>query len=175
MASEALSDQLTGVANPVGGAGLAGGTAQSRASQYGGKKRWRKFTFTIPATGAGSGDGDTVVVSYEHPMHEILRARILIPSGGLGAGTTIDLGKYDPNTATTSATRYISGADSSVAGVIEADNNLYEQVGSDPAGDQSTGNVAPGFGSQQVKLYLTLHGTLTAAKQIKGEVEFAVE
>ena len=63
-----------------------------------------------------------------------------------------------------------------MAGSFDFDSNMGEQVGADPAGDQSTGNKPPNFGSQDIQITATVAGTPTnsSVPVLNGYLFYAV-
>jgi hypothetical protein len=174
----ALDDQLTAPA--LGGtanAGLAGASLQiSPAEKEHGKIR---FSFTTPATGAGSANGDQVRIGDLNVLARIVR--ITFYTAGLGAGVTIALGKIDPNNAAnTDPVHYMGFLDASVLARLEADTNLLEQVGATPSGASTDtgdglnpGAAGGGFGNAPIRLVATIGGAApTAATTFQGLIEY---
>lgn len=146
--------------------GLAGAPVQTRGN------RRKEFTFTIPASGAGSTAADIVVLGVFDVTARIRAIKLI--NGAMGAGVTLSLGKIDPNnSANTDATHYLDATDVSVAGSVDAVKNLPEQIGTDPAGDQSTGQTVPYFGQANIQITATIGGTPTTAAVFRGYIEIA--
>ena len=174
----ALDDQLT--APQLGGvaaAGLAGASAQISASE---KEHGKlRFSFTIPAAGAGSAQGDQVRIGDLNVFARLVRIRLY--TAGLGAGVTLSLGKIDPNNAAnTDPVHYMPALDASVAAILDADTNILEQVGASPSGavtDTGDGisSSAPGggYGNAPIRLVATIGGGApTAGATFQGLIEF---
>ena len=174
----ALCDQLT--APQLGGkasAGLAGASLQIASSEKEhGKMR---FSFTIPASGAGAAQGDQVRIGNINVLARIIR--ITFYTAGLGAGVTIALGKIDPNNAAnTDPVHYMGFLDASVLTRLEADTNLLEQVGAAPTGASTdtgdgpnSGEPGGGFGNGAIQIVATIGGAApTAATSFQGLLEF---
>lgn len=167
----AKSDQLTALAAASATAGLAGAPNQVRSSQIEGHVQGFEFSFTIPASGAGSTAGDQVIIGYMSPFARI--EDIVLFNGAMGANVTLSLGKTDPNNSSnTDNTHYLDATDVSVAGRVWAQKNLPEQVGTDTAGDQSTGNTAPGFGALPIEVTATIGGTPTTSAKFQGVIYY---
>jgi hypothetical protein len=171
------------ISQAVGGgsasAGLGGATNPPRATEVKGAARKWKFAFTIPASGAGSVAGDQIRVARLKTTDIIYGVRIYAPV--LGASTTLAIGKTDTNnSANNDANHYLVPSDTSVAGILEANGNMLEQVGADATGAETdTGDAitggAPGggYGSGPIDIMLTIGGTPTATARIMGYVEYA--
>jgi hypothetical protein len=175
--SIALCDQLSAAqGGGTASAGLGGASQQIANVELGPPKK--RFTFTIPASGPGSVAGDQIVIGKFNVFDRIFGARALGPA--LGAGTTLSIGKIDPNNPANTDPIHYSEALSTVAAYnIEADVNLGEQIGAPPTGavtDTGDGLVsgAPGggYGNAPVSIVLTIGGTPTAGAQISGWVDF---
>lgn len=174
--ADALSDQLT--APQLGGAasaGLGGASAQISPTEDDSPIRFKRFTFTIPASGAGSANGDRIKMCKLNVFDRLLSAKVLVPAGGLGASTTLSIGKIDENNSSNTDNTHFSAAKSSAAaGVIDADTNLTEQVGVAPTGAVTdTGMGLPNFGSGPIDITVTIGGgTPTAAVKLYGWVTY---
>ena len=176
--SIALCDQLS--APQLGGtasAGLGGAATQiSSSEKEHGKVR---FSFTIPGSGAGSVNGDQVVLAK---LNVFARLRSMtFYTNGLGAGVTISLGKIDPNNAAnTDPVHYMGALDAAAVTKLEADTNITEQVGGSPTGASTDtgdainpGGPGGGFGNAPISIVATIGGgTPTAGQQFDGVVEF---
>ena len=172
-------DQYVGVGLGAASAGLGGANIQGSSVEAGPPRK--RFTFTIPASGAGSAQNDVINIGDFNVFDRIFGVTVLIPAGGLGAGTTIAIGKTDSNnSANTDASHYLAATDTSVATMLQADKNLTEQAGVAPTGaatDSGNGPVsnAPGggYGNGPIKLTLTIGGSApTAAVVIQGWIDY---
>ncbi len=147
-------------------AGLGGSPVQTRGSKR------PQFTFTIPASGAGSTAADIIIIGMFDVTAQLFAVHV--SNDAMGASTTFSIGRIDTNnSANTDAVRYSDAVDTSVAGSWAATKNLPSQMGTDPIGDQSTGQAAPNFGNGLVFLTMTIGGTPTAGTIISGYMEFA--
>lgn len=169
----AFSSALAPSTGPSAVGGLAGGNNQSRSTFAGGRVRHAKCKFTIPATGAGSASGDVVYLWQFGPFTDI--SFIQVFHTALGAGVTLSIGKVDTNNSVnTDAVHYASAVDVSLAGNFTAGSmNMDEEAGKDPAGDNSVGNLAPGYGNGFIYLTATITGTPTAAATLMAIVFFS--
>jgi hypothetical protein len=169
--AQALCDQLS-IPNLGGSAvaGLGGASAQIRSVEKGGRLRIARFTFTVPASGAGSASADTVLLPAMGPLDRIYMLRFFVP-GSL----TFSVGKVDSNnSANSDPAHYIPNA-VYPAGMLDAVLNMGEQVGVDPTGASTDTGDKPigsapggGFGNGPVNLQLTWGASPTAALQIQG-------
>lgn len=171
MAVKWLSDQVLkiianqGVALP----GLTGSPDFPRATEVRGLLKIYHFNIEadavnpFPGSSAGAlASTDSIVVALLRPTDRIYFGQAFANAWG---GTTVvgALGKVDPNgSGGTDLTHYCSGLDLS-AGFANQNlivTNSGEQVGVDPAGDQSVGNKIPSFGSANIQIVFTVAGTL---------------
>lgn len=169
----ALSDQLTALVPATASAGLSGAAQQARSSQIQGNLEGFEFSFTIPASGAGSTAGDQVVIAQLSVFARIKAIKLY--NGAMGAGVTLSLGKTDPNnSANTDNTHYLDAVDVSVQGGVDATKNLPEQVGTDTTGAVTdTGMGLPNFGAAPINITATIGGTPTAGAVFRGYVTYA--
>ena len=169
----ANSDLLASIAQSAS-AGIAGGAAQNRSVVDGAHQQTKVAHFTIPASGAGSAASDVINICTLTPFSRIISVTVF--HGAMGSVNTLDIGKVDPNNSSnTDAVHYASGVDTSLAGSFQAGGqNIGEQVGSDPTGAVTdTGNAIPTFGSANVIITATIHGTPTAAQVYSFIIEYA--
>lgn len=154
-------------------AGLAGGASLNRSVVDGAHRQVKIGTFTIPASGAGSADGDVIQICGLNVFARIISVQVLHQA--MGAGVTLDIGKTDPNnSANNDATHYANGVDVANIGNFFANANLGEQVGTDPTGAVTdTGNAIPKFGSDEIMLTATIHTAPTAAKVLTFIVDYS--
>jgi hypothetical protein len=98
-----------------------------------------------------------VIIGLLTVQNKVVRQRIFFDA--LGIATLLSSGKIDMNDATkTDAAHYVNAVAAASAGNIEATLNMGEQLGGDPAGDQTTGQSIPGFGQAPIILTLTFTG-----------------
>jgi hypothetical protein len=153
--------------------GLAGAPGMLRSTQ---RNKVRAIEFSYLQSGTGNVD-DEIVVAELNPTDRLLDYEYTTTVNV--ASATVEVGLYDRNLhagagipANTEVTTIVDPARSiSTAGTFRpsATNILPKQVGSDPAGDESTGNVPLGYGSSTVQVVLTIEGAgLTDATTIKG-------
>ena len=176
--SIALCDQLS-APQPGGSAsaGLGGASLQISNVELGPPKK--RFTFTIPASGAGSVAADQIKIGNFGVFDRIYGVHVV--GAALGANTTLSIGKIDSNNPANSDPIHYSDAIPTVnAYEIDADSNLGEMIGAAPTGASTdTGDAivpgAPGggFGNGPVAIVLTIGGTPTAAVQIGGWIDYA--
>ena len=170
----ANADQLSGASAGSANAGLVGASSQVRSTEVRGAIRVRRFTFTIPASGAGSKNGDQIRCGGLKVTDRIYSGKVI--TNGLGAGVTLAAGKLDNNnSANNDNNHYLQPVSVANAGAADFNLNLTEQVGVDPTGavtDTGDGIVASpggGFGNAPVEIMLTIGGAdPTAAQQIQG-------
>lgn len=181
----AVCDQLAiGKGLGSANAGLGGANLQGSPTENDTAIRVKRFTFTIPASGAGSAQNDVITIGLFNVLARFIAATVFVPAGGLGAGTTLSIGKVDPNNAAnTDAVHYANAVSSAAAAVIEADTNITEQFGAAPTGAATdTGNAplpgAPGggYGNAPIQMTLTIGGGApTAAVQLQGFILYAAD
>lgn len=174
-------DQIAGLA--LGGtasAGLGGASSLVRSPEEKGALRIRRFTFTIPASGAGSANGDQIKLPGMKTTDRIYAARVYAPA--LGASVTLAMGKIDSNnSANNDNNHYFLPTAVTNPQIIDANLNMTEQAGVDATGavtdtgDSISGSVpGGGFGSGGITPVLTIGGgTPTAAAQIIGYYIYA--
>lgn len=113
-----------------------------------------------PMPGSPDGDiasGDSIIIALLKPTDRIYFGRIYNNAWG-GTSTLMSVGKNNPNTPNVGivAAHYLSAQGIDTGGVNDINLNIGEQVGADPAGDQSVGNQIPGFGALPVQITLTI-------------------
>lgn len=172
--SIANCDQIAGLA--LGGAaiaGLGGASSLNRSPEEKGAIRVRRFSFTIPASGAGSVAADQIKLPGMKTTDRIYGIRVFAPA--LGANQTLAIGKIDTNNAAnTDPNHYLAPTAVVNPGILDANINMTEQVGVDATGDETTsGNaLSPsaggGYGSGPIHPAITLSATPTTAAQILG-------
>lgn len=173
-----FSDQLYSLL-PTNTAGLGGGSKQIRGTEFRGTLRIRHFTITNGTSaslgGVALANGDRLLLTYMKVIERIYFGRIYFTPST--ASLTLAVGKLDPNnSANTDAGHYKAAVSIATAGSIDLDKNMGEQVGTDPKGDQSTGNVPPPFGSQDIVLTATYGGaTPDAAATLNGYIHLVSE
>ena len=172
MANFQSTNYTTALSPATSSAGIQGGDLQIRSTVAAGKSQVILDSYTVPAS-AGPAAGDTVQWFPTLTPTDTLK-RITLYWDALGAGCTVSLGKQDPNnSANTDAVHYMGATSAAVAGSADGNLNLWEQVGTDPAGDQSTGNTAPGFGALPIVITTTFGGASpTASAVIKIVAEY---
>jgi len=168
-----VSDQIntiySGVLGGTATAGVAGGPIFPRATEIRGIFKVYRFTVEaatpnpIPGQAAGSlAAGDTLVLAWLNPTERIYFGRVYF--NAWTAGLTLSVGKLDKNNAAnTDAVHYKAATSVAAAGTYDLDTNMTEQVGADPLGDQTTGNLIPMFGSDKVWITATIAGGTPAA------------
>lgn len=166
------SDQLYSLRAVTGVAGLGGGPQQIRGTEFRQNVKIRHFTLTNGTSaslgGVALANGDRILLTRFKVIDRIYFGRFFYgPNTG---SLTATVGKLDPNnSANTDAAHYKASVSLATAGSFDLDLNMGEQVGTDPAGDESTGNTAPNFGSQDIVLTMTYGGaTPNAAATING-------
>jgi hypothetical protein len=148
---------LTG---PVATGGIAGAPTQVRSTLAAGNSQVMLDSYVT----AGTETTGDVIEWYPQIEPTATLHRLVLYFGPLGSGITVSFGKIDPNnSANTDGVHYMALSAAAVAGSVEANLNLWEQVGTDPAGDQSTGQTAPGFGSLPIIITSTIGGGTVAA------------
>lgn len=167
------SNQMSDIFNQVQGgsalAGLTGSPAVRRSTEIRGITKVINFNVAqaamkpLPGNSLGSGLvlGDSIILALLAPTDWVYFGRIYWNAWG-GTGLTLAIGKYDVNTATATVNRYLAATSITAASNADINTNVPEQVGTDPAGDQSAGNAIPGFGSLPVYLTATIAGTTLA-------------
>lgn len=111
-------------------------------------------------SGASIGNGDTLILAELKPTDRIFFGRVY-EVASWGTGVTISFGKRDGNNSSnTSATRYLAATafDAAAGTATDFNLNMGEQVGTDPLGDQTAGNLLPSFGSAPIWLTATVGG-----------------
>ena len=143
--------------------GVAGAPTQVRSPQAAGKLQIGVDSYVTAGTEA------TGTVIEWWPQMPVTSRLVYgtISWGALGSGALLSVGKVDPNnSANTDAVHYLNPATAAnVAGSALFNNNVGEQVGQDPLGDQSTGNTAPAFGAAGIIVTSTITGATAAASQ----------
>lgn len=173
-----FSDQLFALA-PTNAAGVAGGLNQIRGTEFRGTLRIRHFTITNGTSaslgGVALANGDRLLLTYMKVIERIYFGRFYFTPST--ASLTLAVGKLDPNnSANTDAGHYKAAVTIATAGNFDLDKNMGEQVGTDPAGDQTTGNKVPNFGSQDIVLTATYGGaTPDAAATLNGYIHLVSE
>lgn len=164
------SDQISQILNIQGTAiaGIGGAPTLPRATEVRGLIKVVHFTIEqatpnpMPGTAIGGGIAllDSFILALLKPTDRIYFGRIYTDDWG-GTGLFLSVGKVDPNnSANTDADHYKSAFSiTGSAAVTDLDLNMGEQVGDDPAGDSSVGNLPPGFGSDNIQVTATLTGT----------------
>lgn len=164
----------TGAQVAAATAGLGGSPAQNRSNEDRSAIQVKHFSYTVPAS-SGPASGDSLVLARLKVTDRIYGIKLAV--GALGAAATATLGKIDPNnSANTDASHYSGAMDLSIASYNPDAlvTNDGEQVGADPAGDQTTGQTAPGFGQAPIQITMTFGGaTPTAAAVIEGHVKYS--
>lgn len=170
MSTVYCSQLNSGLATAVGG--LAGGPNLARSTEDSGPVRVKHATFTVPSgSGAGSQIGDIIVLANLGVFSRFYYA--IVYNGAMGSSATISIGKIDPNNSTnTDSAHYVALTSVTSAGNFLCALNAGEQVGADPAGDQSTGNVPPAYGSQDVQITATVAGAALTAAAILNVIIF---
>ncbi len=181
-----ISDQIntlySGFLGGTATAGVAGGPLQPRATEVRGITKVHRFTVAfatpnpLPNAAAGSiVSGDTVWLALLDPTERLYFGRIWF--GAWGAGATLSIGKLDlNNSANTDAVHYLpatsiaAAANFDLAGASAAlaPSEMTEQVGADPLGDQTTGQLIPAFGSNKIVVTGTFGGTTPTAGTLAG-------
>jgi hypothetical protein len=173
MANFYSTNETTALNQATTSAGIQGGNLQIRSIVAAGKLQILADTYTIPAS-AGPASGDVLNwYPLPFPIATIVYARLFWDA--LGAGVTVALGKVDPNnSANTDANHYFAPTSAAVAGNATANTNIWEQVGTDPLGDQTTGNTVPQFGSAGIQFTTTFGGGTPSASAVLKLVVFYV-
>lgn len=147
---------------PQAKAGIGGGPTMNRAAQEKAAVQGGIASYTVPNASAPQNGDSLQLIPRMEVTARLLRMKARFD--GFGANATIGLGKIDPNnSANTDTVHYLAQSAAAVAGEVDANKNLGEQVGADPAGDQSTGNLAPAFGNAPIIPTLTFAGANPAA------------
>lgn len=172
MAQDWLSDQVLNFFNSkVGGlasAGVAGAAGIfNRATEDRGLIKVIKFNVELATpnnppnvSGSSIGNGDTLILAELKPTDRIFFGRVY-EVASWGTSVTISFGKRDSNDSTkTSATRYLAASafDAAAGTSYDFNLNMGEQVGTDPVGDQTAGQLLPTFGSGPIYLTGTVGG-----------------
>jgi len=163
--ADELNTIVQGYLGGVAVAGVAGGPTQVRATEYRGIIKVHRFTVEAatpnPVPGAAAGsivNGDTLILTWMDPNERIWFGRLYI-GVAWGAGTTMSIGKIDlNNAANTDAVHYKAATAIAAVGSFDLDTNMTEQVGADPLGDQTAGNLIPMFGSNKIWVTATIGG-----------------
>lgn len=166
MAATYLSDQTYLFVNSVSGIalpGLTGAPQVTRATEVRGLLKTYHFTIEqdspnpMPGqTATTVASGDIFIIAYMKPTDWIYFGRLYWTAWG-GTNVLAVVGKIDPNNSTNTDNDHYLGATALLnAGTDDLDLNLPEQVGDDPAGDQSVGNTLPEFGAQDIQITLTI-------------------
>lgn len=144
--------------------GIKGGPQQNRGAQDHGGLQVGIATFTNPAS-SGLAEGDLLeLIPLMFPTDRFVS--MLGVFGAFGSSVTASFGKIDPNNSpNTDAAHYLAASSIASATTLTADVNLGEQVGADPAGDDSTGNAIPGYGAQSIIPTITFGGATPAASK----------
>lgn len=180
--ADVFSDQLSIVGGGTASAGLGGSSQQTSPTENDSPVRFKRFTFTIPAAGAGSANGDRIKVARLNVFDRFISARAIITAaGGLGAATTLSIGKIDTNlAANTDNVHYSAAKNTAAPAVIDADTNITEQVGAAPTGAVTdsgqglTSQPGGGYGEGPIDVTLVIGGGAPAAGvQIQGYVFYA--
>lgn len=144
----------------------------------GGLQMWR-FTFTnAVSTNAGTvitlAQNDTLDLAYLDTQVRLLA--LFLYWGAFGASATLSVGRVDPNNSSnSSAARYLSALDISSAQTDLVMHMLLsgDQVGTDPLGDDTTGESAPTFGAAPITIQATFGGATPATgKLLSGFMMF---
>src|SRR5581483_994729 len=145
--------------------GLGGAPDKKRSSDFG-KALIVDFHFT---QGASQGNvNDTIDILYAPPTYKLYDGLVVWTAGG--AGVQLDMCVVDPNNASNNnATKFMNAQNIANAGSQRLTLLGGIQIGTDPQGDQTTGNVPPNYGSGLVTVQLKVVGAgLAAAAQISG-------
>lgn len=176
-----IADQIntlfSGYLGGTATAGVAGGPLQVRSSELRGILKVHRFTVEqatpnpLPNNPAGAvATGDVFWLALLDPTERIFLGQIFFNAWG-GTAPTISIGKVDlNNSANNDAVHYLAATNITSAGNSFLNANMTEQVGADPLGDQTTGNLIPAFGSNKVVVTGTLGGTLGSNGTITGYV-----
>ncbi len=168
MAPEYVSDQLFQL-SPSSAGGIQGGPGQIRGAEFKGKVRWRHFTLSnsgaaVPSPSLGGASlaiADIIDLGGAKVIERMIFGRVYFSAWGTSA--TLSIGKKDPNNSSnTDAAHYKALTSVATAGTYDFDLNIGEQIGADPAGDQSTGNKTPSFGSADIIITATVAGATPA-------------
>ena len=145
--------------------GLAGAPSQLRASQ---KDKITAISFHFVQGGNTGNVGDTIDLAYVVPTTYVYGG-ILIYSAN--ASSTLAIGVVDlNNSANNSSNKFLVATSLTSAGSVPIQAGLMPlQAGKDPAGDESTGNTPPGYGSALVTIQAVIAGAgLQAAGTFNG-------
>ncbi len=162
MATYQSVNTVLALSGPTASGGIAGGPQFPRATGAAGKLQIGVDSYvTLGSELAGA------IIDWWPQIPATARiVYAMLSWGAMGASATLTLGKTDPNnSANTDAAHYLAAQDASVSASALANLNIGEQVGQDPLGDDSTGNVAPGFGALPIILTSTTAGATLAASQ----------
>lgn len=164
MAVAYTSTEISGTLGTFTG-GLGGAPTNLRSTDYS-KPEIIDFHFT---QGASQGNvNDTIDLAYLGVTDKLYDGLVVWSAGG--AGVQLDIGLVDSNnSANNSATKFMNAQNIATAGSQRLVNAGGIQVGVDPAGDQTTGNIAPNYGSGKITIQAKIVGAgLAAAATISG-------
>lgn len=167
MAKTWLSDQMLKIKSIFGtaNAGLGGAPDFPRATEIRGIVKVIKFDIEQdtpnpqPGDAAGSvGNADIFIIAELKVTDRIYFGRVYF--NAWGSDIAMQVGKIDPNNVTnTDADHYLVATSIVTPGVADINLNIGEQVGDDPKGDQSIGNLPPNYGSQDIQITVSVGGS----------------
>ena len=121
------------------------------------------------------------MIAVLNVLDRFYAGRIIVGgAAGIGAGTTLQMGKIDTNNpANTDPIHYLGAVPTAGGAIYDADSNLTEQVGAQPSGAASDVGDAPnpqaaggGYGNGPILVTLTIGGTPVATDQIQGFITY---
>lgn len=153
------STEIAGVAGTFTG-GLGGAPTLIRSSQ---KDKVTAIAFHFTQGGTQGNINDTVDLAYVTPTTYVYGGILIFSAGG--SSNTSQVGLVDKNNSSNSnATLFMAATSTASAGSLPIQNTtLPVQAGTDPAGDETTGNAPPGYGVLNNTIQLKFAGAGFAA------------
>lgn len=166
MATAYTSTEIAASAGTFTG-GLGGAPDKARSTDY---SRPEIIDFHFTQGGSQGATNDTIDLAYLNVTDKLYDGLVTFTAGG--AGVLLSVGLVDSNNSSnSSATKFLNAVNIAAQGSQRLTIAGGLQVGSDPAGDQSTGNVSPNFGNGKITIQAKITGAgLAAAAVISGYI-----